>query len=124
MHTIVGRLTADAEVKHFEGDKSVVNFTVAVNDYYRQKGSDELKQETTYYDCAYWRNANAADRLKKGTLVELSGKIGARGYIDSHSDVKGQLTLRVDSYKVHQKGHSSQEETTDDLPDVADYPTE
>jgi single-strand DNA-binding protein len=34
----VGRITKDAVVNQLKGERQVVNFTVALNDYYRPKG--------------------------------------------------------------------------------------
>jgi single-strand DNA-binding protein len=120
MQTIVGRLTANAEVAHLDGEKTVVNFTVVVNDYYKPKGSEELKQEATYFECAYWRNAQITEKLTKGSIVEVSGRLGARGYIDSKSDVKAAITLRVDTIKIHHRATPDQQET-EELPEVSDF---
>jgi single-strand DNA-binding protein len=57
---------------HNVNDKQVVNFSVAVNDSYKNKQGERIEQ-TTYFDCAYWITANVARLLTKGTLVELTG---------------------------------------------------
>ena len=69
---ITGRLTRNAEVRTLSNEKQVVNFSVAVNDSYKNKQGERVEQ-TTYFDCAYWITANVARLLTKGTLVELTG---------------------------------------------------
>ena len=66
---ITGRVTADASVQKVNNDKQVVNFSIAINDNYKPKGSTEVKEVTTYINCSYWLNTATAQWLKKGTLV-------------------------------------------------------
>jgi len=51
---LVGRITKDAVVRQLKDEKKVVNFSIAVNDYYKQKGSAEGQKLTTYVNCSYW----------------------------------------------------------------------
>ncbi|MGN6210977.1 single-stranded DNA-binding protein [Parafilimonas sp.] len=39
MEILVGRLTKNAEVRTTNNDKQVVNFSIAVNDNYKTKGT-------------------------------------------------------------------------------------
>lgn len=78
--TIIGRLTKNASISTLKDERKVMNFTVAVNDYYKPKGSDKAVTITTYYNCSYWINMQLAERLTKGTLVELDGRIGVNAY--------------------------------------------
>ena len=57
---IIGTVTADAKVSTLADDRQVVNFTIAVNDYFKPKGSTEGKQLTTFINCAYWISAKVA----------------------------------------------------------------
>ena len=76
---ITGRITKDAVVNQLKDDRQLVNFTVAINDYYKPKNS-EPKKITTYVNCSYWVSSRIAERLTKGTLVELTGRIGVNAY--------------------------------------------
>lgn len=74
---IIGRLTRDAEVYTTPQDKKVVNFSVAINDSYRNKQGERIEQ-TSYFDCSYWISPNVAKILIKGALVELEGRVSTR----------------------------------------------
>ena len=74
---ITGRVTADAQVRNVSNSKTVVNFSVAINDSYKNKVGERIEQ-TTYFDCAYWLSPKVAQILTKGTVVELTGKVTAR----------------------------------------------
>lgn len=112
---ITGRLTKDATVNKVGKDKQVVNFSIAINDSYKPKDSTEYKEIVTYIDCSYWLSAKTADYLKKGTLVQLFGRIGLS--VDSSSDGKplGSLTFHTNSIKIlvfAKKGENSQTAVT------------
>jgi single-strand DNA-binding protein len=62
---IIGRLTQDAKVSTLPNEKQVVNFSVAVNDSYKNKQGERV-QLTEYFNCAYWISPNVAKVLTKG----------------------------------------------------------
>lgn len=90
---ITGRLTKDATVNKVGKDKQVVNFSIAINDSYKPKDSSEYKEIVTYIDCSYWISAKIADYLKKGTLVQLLGRIGLNIYRSSEGKPLRSLTF-------------------------------
>ncbi len=45
---LTGRITADATVNITSDGRKVVHFSIAMNDSYTPKGSDEVKKLTTY----------------------------------------------------------------------------
>ncbi len=97
---ITGRLTADAQVNKAGEDKQVVNFSIAINDSYKPKGSSEFKEITTYVNCSYWLNPKSVEWLKKGALVQLSGRIGFNVYNNSDGKAMGSLTFHVNTLKM------------------------
>ncbi|MFH7017346.1 single-stranded DNA-binding protein [Flavobacterium sp. FlaQc-47] len=97
---ITGRLTADAVVQKVNNDKQVVNFSIAINDSYKPKGSTEVKEVTTYIECSYWLNTATAQWLKKGTLVQLFGRIGLSVYNNSEGVAVGSLTFHTNNIKI------------------------
>ena len=98
---IIGRLTADASLNTLKDERKVVNFSIAINDSYRAKGSDERTQVTTYVNCAYWISASIAAHLTKGTLVELSGRIGVDAWNNMQGEAKAALRFHVSTIKLH-----------------------
>ncbi|MEO7977669.1 single-stranded DNA-binding protein [Flavobacterium sp.] len=97
---ITGRLTADAVVQKVNSEKQVVNFSIAINDNYKPKGSTEVKEVVTYIDCSYWLNAKTVQWLKKGTLVQLFGRIGMSVYNNSEGVAVGSLTFHTNNIKI------------------------
>lgn len=97
---ITGRITKDALARKVGNEKQVVNFSIAINDSYKPKGSTEYKQITTFVDCSYWLNAKLAEWLKKGALVQLFGRVGISTYIGHDGSAMGSLTFHINSLKI------------------------
>src|SRR5690554_3217170 len=100
---ITGRLTRNAEVRTLSNEKQVVNFSVAVNDSYRNK-QDERVEQTTYFDCAYWITPNVAKLLTKGTLVELIGRVSTRAWVNKDGEARAGLNFHTSNIKLHGGG--------------------
>lgn len=97
---ITGRIVKDASVFKVKENREVVNFSIAVNDSYKPKGSTEVKKIVTYIDCSYWMGAGLAQWLKKGTLVQLFGRVGLNVYIGNDSQAHGALTFHTSDIKI------------------------
>ena len=120
--TIVGRLTKDAVVNQLKDEREVVNFSVALNDFYKPKNGEGVKV-TTFINCSYWMNSKMAEHLKKGSLIELSGRIYVTAYTDLSGNAKASLNCHVNSIKIHQwtkenevKEIATEKEEKEDLP--------
>ena len=104
---IIGRITADAIVNETKAGKKVVNFSIAINDTYKTKGSTEVQKIVTYVNCAYWINPGVAAYLTKGILVECHGRIGANAWTNKEGEVKASLTFHVNTIKLHGRSNGS-----------------
>jgi single-strand DNA-binding protein len=98
---IVGRLTADAKVSTLKDKRQVVNFSIAINDSYKPKDSEQPVKITNYVNCSYWINPAIEEFLKKGSLVELSGRIGVNAWTNAEGEAKASLTFHVNNLKLH-----------------------
>lgn len=126
---ITGRLTRDAVVAKTAKDREVVNFSIAVNDTYKAKGSAEAVKIVTYIDCSYWLSSGVAQWLKKGAMVELYGRVGVNAYLNSEGKAAASLTFHTSNIKIlvfisdaqglqeqSAPAKSSKKEQPDDLP--------
>jgi single-strand DNA-binding protein len=73
---ITGHITKDATVRKVGEQKLVINFSIAINDSYKPKGSAEYTEIVTYIDCSYWISSMVAEWLKKGHLFSFWGLSG------------------------------------------------
>jgi single-strand DNA-binding protein len=116
MEMFTGRVTADAKVNTLKEERQVVNFSVAINDYYKPKGSEEGKKVTTYINCSYWISTKVAERLTKGAVVEIAGRLYLNAYKNMDGEAKASLNCYVNHIKIHS---SSKKETTVPVPATA-----
>jgi len=115
---ITGRLTADARVSETKNSKKVVGFSLAINDSY--KGRDgQPNKITTYVDCSYWLNAGIAQFLKKGTLVELYGRMGANAWVNREGKAIANLTFHINNLKLLGKSNAATTERVTDQAQVS-----
>ena len=98
---LTARLTGDAKLSNLKNDKQVVNFTVAINDNYKAKGSSEITKVVTYVQCDYWVNPSIAKYLTKGILVELQGRVGVNAYTGKDGEAKASITFHANTIKLH-----------------------
>src|SRR5665213_318948 len=125
---LVGRITKDAVVSQLKDERKVVNFSIAVNDYYKPKDSAEGVRITAYVNCSYWISTKIAERLTKGSLIEITGRIYVNAFIGSDGEAKASLNCHVNNIKIHSFGKqemvhveetnskTTKEEVADDLP--------
>ncbi|MCR5862565.1 single-stranded DNA-binding protein [Flavobacterium sp. J372] len=108
---ITGRLTGDAVVRSLSEDRKVVNFSVAVNDSYKTKNGERVTQ-TEFFDCSYWLGTGIAPYLTKGKIVELSGRVSVRAWIDGGGQAKAGLNFHTAKITLHGGGQAVANEGT------------
>lgn len=85
--TLIGRLTADPELKHTEGGIPYCNFTVAV-DRPMKKNPDGSKDDrgADFIDCVAFRGTaeTLAQYKKKGDPIVVEGRLEIRSYDDKN----------------------------------------
>ena len=98
---ITGRITADAKVSTLKDGRQVINFSVAINDSYKPKGSEAAVKVATYFNCSYWLNPGIEPYLTKGTLVECYGRISINAWTNAEGEAKASLNFHVNNIKLH-----------------------
>ncbi len=97
---IIGNVGGNAEVKKINTAK-VINFSVAC----------KYKEQTTWYECAWWRNAdddcNIAQYIAKGTKIAVVGRPSARAYKAKDGEVKASLGIQVERIELLTKAEES-----------------
>jgi single-strand DNA-binding protein len=91
--TIIGRLTADPEIKFTSNGNALVNFSIAVN---RKKGEEEY---TSFFDCTAWGTLaqNTAESLHKGDRVILSGDFVQDRFEGKDGKKQSKVTFQVNA---------------------------
>jgi len=91
---VIGRLGKDCVVNTVNG-KSVINFTVAHSEKYRDSQGNN-QEKTIWVDCAYWTDRTAVSPyLTKGTQVFVEGSPEVRSFTRQDGTGGASLSLRV-----------------------------
>ncbi|KOP38884.1 MULTISPECIES: single-stranded DNA-binding protein [unclassified Flavobacterium] len=104
---ITGRVTKDAKVSTLSDSRQVVNFSIAINESYKNKKGDRVEQ-TTFFECAYWISPRVAQWLTKGTVVELTGMVSARAWKGNDGEPRAGLNFNTSNIKLHGGGKKSE----------------
>ncbi len=104
---LIGNLGRDPEVRRLNSGDSVVNFSLATTESWRDKASGERKDRTEWHNIVIF-NENlgriAEQYCKKGSKVYLEGQLQTREYTDKDGNqrrttevvlqrFRGELTL-------------------------------
>lgn len=78
---LVGNVGKDPEVKHFENDKVVANFSIATSETYKDNQGEKITR-TEWHSIVCWNNLAklAESYIKKGSQLYIEGKIRTRNY--------------------------------------------
>jgi single-strand DNA-binding protein len=73
---LTGRITKDLELRKTNNDKSVCNFTIAVN--------ERATEDVDFIDCEVWGKAaeNLCEYQSKGNMIAVFGRLKRRDYED------------------------------------------
>lgn len=97
--TLVGRVGKDPESRSTSGGKTVVSFSIAVEDGFGDRAT------TSWFDISVWdKLAEAVPKfVKRGAMVLVEGTIRIREYTDNSgnkrkaTEVTGQTVKRLDT---------------------------
>ena len=90
---IMGRLTADPELRTTQSGLSVTYFTVAVDREFSGK-----EKKTDFLNCVAWRStADFVTRyFKKGQMIAVQGSLQVRNYEDKNGNKRTAVEILAD----------------------------
>lgn len=112
--TIVGRTTADIELKTTTSGKNVANFTLASNGW---------NDSTNFIDCVSWNKTAEilAQYATKGKQLAITGRLETRSYEDKGGNKRKATEVVVNDVQLlGGKTDAPQKETV--LEDISDEP--
>ena len=99
---LIGRLGKDPEIRTFEGNNKIANFTLATNERYKDKTGNMI-DVTDWHNVVvrFTKQAEIAEKyLKKGMLVYIEGKLKNRSWDDKDGNKKYITEVVVDSFNM------------------------
>lgn len=94
---LLGRLTADPELRHTATQIPVTSFTIAVDRAYQPKGAEQ--RQTDFINIVAWRQtAEFITRyFRKGQRIALQGQLQSRPFTDKEGNKRTAYEVVVDN---------------------------
>ena len=104
---LLGRLTADPELRRTPSGVSVTTFTVAVNRSYVKQGGE---RQTDFIDVVAWRSTAefVSKYFRKGQMIAVQGSIQTRTYEDKQGNKRKAVEVQADNVSFADSKGSSQ----------------
>ena len=93
---IMGRLTADPELKHTPNNVAVTTFTLAVERDFKTQGGSK---ETDFFNIVAWRNLAefVSKYFSKGRMAAVEGRLQTRKYQDKDGNNRTVTEILADN---------------------------
>ena len=112
---LLGRITADIELKHTQANTPVVSFTLAVDRDYKNKNGTK---QTDFIDIVAWREAAEfiSRHFSKGQRMAIQGRLQTRDWEDKNGNKRKAVEVVVDN-AYFADGKKSEAPTFTPMPD-------
>lgn len=107
---IIGNLTRDPETRQV-GDKSVCNFTVAVNRRQRRDANNGQPEADFFRVSAWGKMGETCQKyLAKGRKVSVAGSVSVHAFADKEGTPKGSLEVFAQDVEFLSSGNSNEQQ--------------
>jgi single-strand DNA-binding protein len=99
---LVGRLGKDPEARSFANGGSVVSFSVATSEKWRDKQTGERKEKTEWHNVSIFNEALgkvASQYLRKGSNVYIEGQLETRKWQDQNGNDRFSTDVVLKAYR-------------------------
>ena len=95
---LMGNLTKDPELRYTPNGTAVVNLRLAVNRKFKDRVSNELKNDVCYVTAVVWdKQAETCNQyLHKGKPVFVEGRLQSRSWEDANQQKRSVLEVRAE----------------------------
>jgi len=102
---LIGRVTADPDLRYTPKGTAVINFNIAVNRRYKDPASDEWKDMTSFFTANAWgqQAERLGETLKRGTAVLIEGELRSRSYETKTGDKRTAVEINARRVQVLDK---------------------
>ena len=93
---LMGRLTADPELRTTPNGISVTSFSIAVDRAYQKAGTE---RQTDFINCVAWRQTAEfiTKYFQKGSMIAVNGTLQQRSYTDKDGNKRTAYDVVIDN---------------------------
>ena len=117
--TLIGRVGKKPEIRFLPTGSGVSNFTMATNEYYKNR-EGEKQQKTVWHDITAWGNLAEfiAEYIEKGALIFVEGSLETNKWKTNEGQYRTKRYVRATRIQIIL---SKRTETVDDDQSGGDY---
>jgi single-strand DNA-binding protein len=109
--TLIGNLGSAPKTSKLPSGRMVTEFSLATNDYYRDKNGDRQTRTDWHKIKAYGKLAETFDKyLEQGSQVCIAGALRYSKWVDKHDQVRTSAEIVADSFTFLSGGKQQQAE--------------
>ena len=119
---LVGRLTANPELRYTQDDRAYVKTTIAVDRKISKEDKDAGKQSADFINCIFWNKTAEilAEYMKKGSQIGITGKLRTGSYEAQDGTKRYTTDVRVSELTFLESNSNKRPEPEYDGYDVND----
>lgn len=104
---LIGRLTADPELRYTPSGVAVTSFTIAVDRRFKNEAGEK---QTDFFDCVAWRQRAefASNYLVKGQRIAVQGSLQQRSWVQQDGQKRSKVEVMVESLQGLDKPQGGQ----------------
>ncbi len=105
---LIGRLTADPQLRNTSGGAAVTTFSLATNREWKDKTGGK-KKEVQFHNIVVWgRSAEVAHQfLRKGALLLVEGRLQTRSWQDKQGQARSTTEIICENFQFGPKAAGS-----------------
>lgn len=102
---VIGRLTADPELRTTPSGDHVASFSIATNRYWRTK-EGEKKESTEFHNVVAWgRQAEVVNQFsKKGSVIMIEGRLQTRAWEGKDGQTRRTTEIVAENIQLGPRG--------------------
>ncbi len=108
---LIGNVGKDPEIRYFENDRAVANFTLATTERgFTTSSGQQIPDRTEWHNIVVWGGLSKVveNYVKKGSPLYIEGKIRTRSWDDKDGNKRYTTEIYVDSLELlGRKGDNS-----------------
>jgi single-strand DNA-binding protein len=117
---LLGRLTADPDLRYTPKGTPVCTFRIAVNRRFKDQTANDWKDETYFFTVNTWAQLaeRIGERLKKGSAVLVQGELRSRSWETPTGEKRTAIEIYGRSVQVLDKALMVETPATEPEPDL------
>jgi len=98
----IGRVTMQPELRYTPSGAAVMNFRIAINRRYKDKTTDEWKEEVNYVGVVAWSQLaeRLSETMQKGDAVMVEGSLKSRDWETKGGDKRSIVEVQARRVQV------------------------